>query len=540
MKNIIPLVLLSVVACTAVAGNARSLIPVPVAIELQDGSFTLSGETIIVTDAMTQPEGNYLAELLRPATGYALPINTEGPDSQIVLRVDEELTGLGAEGYRLVVEPEAVEITGASRAGVFYGIQSLRQMLPPEIEQDSVLEEYDWTVPCVVIEDQPRFKWRGQHLDVCRHMFTVDEIKRQLDLMALHKLNTFHLHLTEDQGWRIEIKKYPKLTEVGAWRKESPRKGNRKQGDGTPYGGFYTQDELRDIVAYAAARHITVVPEIEMPGHSVAALAAYPELGCTGGPYEVRTRWGVEKDVYCAGNDEVYRFLEDVLTEVLDIFPSTFIHVGGDECPKVQWKACEKCQARIEQEGLKDEHELQSYFIQYFDKWLAAQGRRLIGWDEILEGGLAPDAAVMSWRGIKGGIAAANSGHDVVMSPNSHCYFDYGQAKMPGEPEVIGGNLPLQKVYSYEPIPAELAANKTHHILGAQGNLWSEYIYDVKKLDYQTFPRLTALSEVVWSPVGKRQYDDFRRRLGPLLERMRIMGVNFRDPAKDTAKKAGK
>jgi hexosaminidase len=344
-------------------------------------------------------------------------------------------------------------------------------------------------------------------------------------------MNVFHLHLTEDQGWRIEIKKYPRLTEVGSKRKATPILSNRKKLDGKPYGGYYTQDELREIVTYAKERYITVVPEIEMPGHSIGALAAYPELGCTGGPYEVRQFWGVETDVYCAGEEKVYEFLENVLLEVFDIFPSEFIHIGGDECPKARWEECPKCQAMIEKEGLKNEHELQSYFITRMEKCINKHNRRIIGWDEILEGGLAPNAAVMSWRGIKGGFVAANMGHDVVMSPTSHCYLDYYQSKdRESEPPAIGGFLPLEKVYSFNPVPDSLDAEKAKHILGAQGNVWTEYIPTPEQAEYMAFPRGSAIAEVVWSPLEKQDYAGFRKRLEPFMKRLDIMNVNYRKP----------
>jgi hexosaminidase len=369
------------------------------------------------------------------------------------------------------------------------------------------------------------------HLDVGRHFFDKEFVKRYIDLIALHKMNTFHIHLTDDQGWRIEIKKYPRLTEIGSKRKESPMIGNRKKGDGTPYRGFFTQDDIREIVEYARKRYITVVPELEMPGHSLGALAAYPELSCTGGPHEVMTRWGVFEDVYCAGNDKVFEFMEDVLTEVIELFPGEYIHIGGDECPKARWEKCPKCQARIKKEGLKDEHELQSYFVKRIEKFLNSKGRRLIGWDEILEGGLAPNASVMSWRGTEGGIAAARSGHDVVMSPTTHCYFDYYQSKnRKQEPEAIGGFLPLDIVYSFEPVPAELAPEQRKHVIGAQGNVWTEYIHTPSDVEYMALPRMCALAEVVWTPAELKDWDDFRDRLDRFAERLDAMGVNYRKP----------
>ncbi len=414
---------------------------------------------------------------------------------------------LAPEGYELIVNPDRVIIRAPQPAGLFYGTQTLRQLLPGPI-------------PCLRIEDKPRFSWRGAMLDVARHFFPKEFVKRYIDLLAFHKLNVLHLHLTDDQGWRIEIKKHPKLTQIGAWREET-------NGDGKRYGGYYTQDDLREIVAYAAARHITVVPEIEMPGHALAALAAYPELSCTGGPFKVRTRWGIEQDVYCAGNEKTFEFLQEVLDEVLAIFPSQFIHIGGDECPKARWKKCPKCQARIKAEGLKNEHELQSYFIRRMEKYLSSKGRRLIGWSEIREGGLPKNAALMDWIG--GAVEGASDGHDVVMSPTSHCYFDYYQSQdTANEPKAIGGYIPLSKVYAFEPVPAKLAPSFHQHILGAQANLWTEYISTPQQAEYMTFPRLCALAEVVWSPADTRNWDDFSARLKTHLKRLDALGVNYR------------
>jgi hexosaminidase len=427
-------------------------------------------------------------------------------DAQIELTTKP---GLGPEGYELTVTPERVIIRASQPAGIFYGKQTLQQLLPGPI-------------PCLHIEDRPRFPWRGAMLDVARHFFPKEFVKRYIDLLALHKLNTLHLHLTDDQGWRVEIKKYPKLTEVGSWRAET-------NGDGKRYGGFFTQDDLREIVAYAAERHITVVPEIEMPGHGLAALTAYPELSCTGGPFKVRTRWGVEPDVYCAGNEKTFAFVQDVLDEVLAIFPSKFIHIGGDECPKARWKKCPKCQARMKAEGLKNEHELQSYFIRRIEKHLSSKGRRLIGWSEIREGGLAKNAALMDWIG--GAVEGASAGHDVVMSPTSHCYFDYYQSQdKKAEPKAIGGFIPLSKVYAFEPVPAKLAPQFHKHILGAQANLWTEYIPTPQQAEYMTFPRLCALAEVVWSPAAARNWDDFSVRLTQHLKHLDALKVNYRKP----------
>jgi len=437
----------------------------------------------------------------------------------IALQVVTPDTLLPPEWYALGVMRDGIVVSATTEEGLFRGTRTLIQLL--EQGKGSA------SLPCLSITDQPRFPWRGMHLDVCRHFFPVVFVKKYIDLLARYKMNSFHWHLTEDQGWRIEIKSHPRLTEVGAWRKGSQvGPYSRREYDSIPYGGFYTQDEIREVVAYAAARHINVVPEIEMPGHAMAALAAYPKLGCTGGPYEVQRGWGVFEDVFCAGNDSTFAMLEDVLTEVMDLFPSPYIHIGGDECPKEQWKTCAKCQARKKTEGLKDEHELQSYFIQRIEKFVNAKGRKIIGWDEILEGGLAPNAAVMSWQGTEGGIAAARSGHYAVMSPGSHCYFDHYQGDPANEPLAIGGYTTVQKVYSYEPIPAELKPEEHKYILGAQGNVWTEYILTSEHVEYMAVPRVLALAEVLWTPKEKRNEADFIARLEREFPKLEAMQVN--------------
>ncbi|MDX1702620.1 MAG: family 20 glycosylhydrolase, partial [Melioribacteraceae bacterium] len=380
--------------------------------------------------------------------------------------------------------------------------------------------KYKLSVPGLTINDAPRFQWRGVHLDVGRHLYKVEDIKKYIDYLAMHKMRQFHWHLTEDQGWRIEIKKYPKLTSIGAWRNET-------MGDGKKYGGYYTQEEIKDIVRYADSRFIEVIPEIELPGHSVAALAAYPEFSCTGGPFEVATTWGVHSDVYCAGNEKTFKFLEDVLNEVIPLFPSKYIHIGGDECPKTRWEECQRCQRRIKNEGLKDEHELQSYFIQRIEKFLLTKNRQIIGWDEILEGGLAPQATVMSWRGIQGGIEAAKQGHDVIMTPGSHCYFDHHQGDPAFEPHAFGNRLTLTKVYSYEPIPEELTADEEKYVLGAQANVWTERLQTFKDVEYMLMPRLAAISEVVWSPKKIRNNSKFVKKMETQLQRYDYLDINY-------------
>lgn len=525
-----------------------SIIPAPVRMEMRggvvspeapdsDSIFQLTPETKIVANEKTKELANQLQKMLSPATGYPLKILDNAPDNAIYLKLDPSLKNLGSEGYKLSTDGASARITAADKPGLFYGMQTLRQLLPAAIFKSEPVQGVQWLVPSVTIEDAPRFQWRGMHLDACRHFMPKEFVKKYIDLLAIHKMNQFHWHLTDDQGWRVESKKYPKLTEVGAWRKETVIGKNSGKYDGTPHGGFYTQDDIREIVAYAKQRFITVVPEIEMPGHSMAALAAYPELSCTGGPFEVRTKWGVEGEVYCAGNDKVIQFQKDVLTEVLALFPSEYIHIGGDECPKGRWKTCPKCQARIKAEGLHDEHELQSWFIKQIDSFLVEKGRRLVGWDEILEGGLAPGATVMSWRGQKGGIAAAQAGHDVVMAPNSHTYFDHYQGNKKTEPLAIGGFLPLEKVYSYDPIPAVLTAEQAKHILGVQAQLWSEYIPTVSHAEYMAYPRGSALAEAAWSPVANKDFEAFYARLETHLKRLEHLSVNYRplDPLRTVA-----
>jgi hexosaminidase len=510
--------------------GAVSIVPQPMKMQVGEGVFTLEPETLIVAGGEAQSVGEYLADTLAPATGYKLKVKNavQKKGSQIILMVDVAAAGhLGPEGYTLQVLPGTVFAKAATPRGLFYACQSIRQLLPPQIESKKKVKNIAWTIPAVEIEDKPRYSWRGMHLDVGRHYFDVDFIKKYIDMLVLHKMNTFHWHLTEDQGWRVEIKKYPKLTEISAWREGE---NGEKYPDGKKYGGFYTQDQIREVVAYAQERFVTVVPEIEMPGHTVAVLTAYPELSCTGGPFNVREQWGIAEDVFCAGNEKTFEFIENVLTEVVELFPGTYFHIGGDESPKARWEKCPKCQARIKAEGLKDEHELQSYFIKRVEKFLLSKKKRLIGWDEILEGGLAPNAAVMSWRGMGGGIAAATQGHDVVMSPTSHCYFDYYQGDPKQEPKAIGGYLPLEKVYSFEPTPENLTREQAQHILGAQGNVWTEYMATTDYVEYMAAPRLCALAEVVWSPKELRDWDSFQKRLGTHLMRLDGMKVNYRLP----------
>lgn len=506
---------------TGLIASEPILVPRPAMMTILEGHFKVNSQVhIALTDRSLKKVSSFLRDALTPLLPEPpLVMPMQGVASGVIILSVDPGMDLPSGGYKLSIAEDHVELIGLDETGVFHGIQTLIQLLPGRDQAQQL--------PCLSITDHPRFGWRGMHLDVCRHFFDVDFVKKYIDLLARYKMNRFHWHLTEDQGWRIEIKKHPKLAEVGAWRSGSQiGPYSRREYDSIPYGGYYTQEEIRNVVAYAAARHITVVPEIEMPGHALAALASYPHLGCTGGPYEVQKGWGVFEDVFCAGNDSVFAMLEDVLTEVMDLFPGEYIHIGGDECPKERWKACTNCQARMGTHGLKDEHELQSYFIQRIEKFVNSKGRKIIGWDEILEGGLAPNAAVMSWRGTEGGIAAARSGHYAVMSPGSHCYFDHYQGDPANEPLAIGGFTTVQKVYSYEPIPAELNPAEQKFILGAQGNVWTEYILTPEHVEYMAVPRMLALAEVLWTPKEKRDVADFIRRLEAEFPRLEAMGVN--------------
>ena len=524
------------------------LIPLPESISSSAGEYRLDSESSILVsdpdDAELVRLAEYLAEPLRVSAGLPLPVGGRAEDSDGAIRLTLNAEALGprqlpdtplarSESYELSSSPTGIEIRAASHAGLFYGIQTLRQLLPAAATTGTGGDTKDrWIVPALEIKDQPRFVYRGLHLDVGRHYFTPEFIKRYIDLLASYKLNVFHWHLTEDQGWRIEIDRYPRLTEVGSTREETILEKNFDPyvGDGIPHGGFYTKDEVRDIVAYATARYVTVIPEIELPGHSAAALAAYPELACTDGPFEVATVWGVKEDIYCP-HERTFEFLEGVLTEVMELFPSPYIHIGGDEAPKARWEESPEAQAVMRREGLADEHELQSWFIRRIERFLLEYDRRLIGWDEILEGGLAPQATVMSWRGVSGGIEAARQGHDVVMTPTSHMYFDYYQGMDTStEPLAIGGYLPLEKVYAFEPIPSELSEEEGRHVIGAQGNVWTEYIKTPEHAEYMAYPRALALAEVAWSPKSSRDWTEFLRRLSSQFGRLDALGVNYRIP----------
>jgi len=524
----------------AQANTTINIIPKPVSIKMKTGSFEINSSTSIYVESIDSDaawSAGFFKDLLDQAGLKGIKVQETPKDIKSVKNaIFLQLTKKGnlpAEGYMLTVTPERILVESNTGAGIFYGLQSLIQLLPPEVYSAGNAANSKFTVPCLEIKDHPRFSYRGMHLDVSRHFFPKEFIYQYIDLIAMYKMNVFHWHLTDDNGWRIEIRKYPKLTKIGAWRvnreefpwdKREPQKANEVAN----YGGFYTQAEIRDIISYAAHRNVTIIPEIEMPAHCVEVLAAYPQLSCTGGPFTVPTgSYWPNKDIYCAGNDSVFIFLQDVLTEVMDLFPSKYIHIGGDEAEKTNWKSCPKCQARMKAEGLKDENELQSYFVKRIEKFVVSKGKQIIGWDEILDGGIPPEATVMSWRGVEGGIAAARQGHDAIMTPGDYCYLDKYQADPATEPKAIGGYLTLKKVYSYEPIPEELNADEKKHILGAQGNIWTEFIPSVKQVQYMALPRMIALSEVDWSPASGRDFTSFRTRLNPQLKKLDYLKVNY-------------
>lgn len=510
--------------CFSQQGKNKSTLPIipqPYEVTTNTGNFQFTDSTvIIVPQPYVDNEGKYLQSRLENLFGKKLQIENAIPLNKKYIQLQRAYIKKDTtDYYSLTINDTSVSIIGEGDDGVFWGIQSLIQLLGAN---DSL------KIPCCRIYDSPRYAWRGMHLDVCRHFFTKEEVKKYIDLLALYKFNIFHWHLTDDQGWRIEIKKYPLLTQVGSVRKETVigKPSDTARYDGKPYGGFYTQEDIKEIVAYAKERHITVVPEIEMPGHALAALSAYPQFSCCMEPLEPATAWGVFDDVYCAGNDSTFEFLENILSEVCELFPGKYIHIGGDECPKDRWMLCEKCQRRIRNEHLKDEHELQSYFISRIEKFLNSKGKQIIGWDEILEGGLAPNAAVMSWRGTDGGIEAAKQKHYVVMSPGKPCYFDHYQSRnKKREPLAIGGYNPLDSVYLYKPTPSQLKGDERNYVLGAQGNVWTEYITDLSHAEYMSVPRMCALSEALWTPAAKKNYKNFIARLkkhSRLLDRMKV------------------
>ena len=530
---------ITAIACSSCGGTKVEadyhVIPLPQEVSLTEAEpFYLTRSTSIA-----YPEGNdllkrnaeFLAEYVKESAGFDLSAQAykEGAEpagQAIVLKLNPAIGN--PEGYTIDISAGQVSVEGQTENGVFYGIQTLRKSIP------ATTDAWNVVLPAGHIADAPRFAYRGMLLDVCRHFFPVEFVKEYIDLLALHNMNTFHWHLTDDQGWRIEIDKYPKLTEVGSQRKCTVIGRNTQEYDSTPYGGFYTKEQAKEIVEYAKQRYITVIPEVDLPGHMLAALAAYPELGCTGGPYEVSPRWGIFEDVLCVGNEQTMQFLEDVMAEIIEIFPSEYVHIGGDESPRDRWEVCPKCQARIKSEGLKAdanhsaEDRLQSYCMTRIEKFLNERGRKIIGWDEILDGDVAPNATVMSWRGMEGGIKAAKLGHDVIMVPTSYAYFDYYQtADVDNEPLGIGGYVPVGKVYSLEPVPTELTPEEQKHILGAQANLWTEYIATTEHVEYMVLPRMAALSEVQWTLPDKKDYEDFTQRLPRLMAFYERDGLNY-------------
>lgn len=515
------------VSCTK-SITTLNVIPAPANTIVHSGVFEISGSSVSVDTSFNQVAKEAVdsfISLLSKATDRPSPYVEKGT---IQFLRD---TNIVKEGYRLNVRKNGVKIFANDANGVIYAIETMKQMLPPEIYTGEFSPDKEWNLPRCEINDYPRFSYRGLMLDVARHYFTVSEIKKVIDVMAMHKLNKFHWHLTDDQGWRIEIKKYSELTKIGALRSGTCIGRNFNTNDNIPYGGSYTQEEIKEVVAYAYSKGITVIPEIDLPGHMLAALATYPELGCTGGPYEVWHRWGVSEDVLCIGKEETFTFLENVLSEVCDLFPSEYIHIGGDECPKVNWEKCRLCQKRIKSLGLKDdekhsaEHYLQSYVTERVGKFLASKGRKIIGWDEILEGKVPEGATIMSWRGSEGGIAAAKAGHDAIMSPTSHFYFDYYQSKdTDNEPLAIGAYLPVEQVYNYE---MEIDAEYQKNIIGIQANMWTEYITTEDYLEYMIIPRLAALSEVQWCQSGVRDWSRFKETMKYTRTIYDALGYNY-------------
>ena len=511
--------------------NDISIVPKPLEMKFNQGAFRFTKETKLVVDKDKAQVLEVLQNKFVSAAGWKLEVVDTAPSRNFVLlSIDPSLA---EEDYNLQVTDDQVIIKAQGYNGFLYGLETIRQLLPVAIESKSVVTNINWDIPNVEIKDSPRFKWRGFMLDVSRHFFDKNYVLATIDQLALLKMNTLHLHLVDDQGWRIEIKKYPKLTEVGGFRVDQEDKPwnarpTPELGTETTYGGFYTQEDIKEIVAYAESRGVTVVPEIEMPAHVMSAIAAYPELSCFQNPIMVPSGgvWPIT-EIYCAGKDSTFEFLENVLLEVMELFPSQYIHVGGDEATKTNWKICPDCKKRVANEGLDNVEELQSYFIQRMERFLSSKGRILLGWDEILEGGLAPGATVMSWRGVKGGLEASEAGHDVVMTPNSHCYFDYYQGDQDAEPLAWGGNLPLSKVYQFDPVVEGMSEEQAKHVLGGQANLWTEYVPTNDQAEYMTYPRLAALAEAVWSSKDNRNWDDFSNRVSSLFERYGIMGVNY-------------
>lgn len=525
--------LLTLLSCSSGSHQKReiNLIPLPNQMVETDAVFSFNQTRSIFVEQKELLEGiESFQETIERYAGNRLKIVDKKETASIVIFMQKHLP---EEGYELDITNSAISIRASTPAGVFYAFQTVLQMCPTEVYTDTNVGRFKWQLPGVSIKDAPEFKWRGMMLDVSRHFFTKDEVMELIDYLAYHKINVFHWHLVDDQGWRIEIEKYPKLTETGAWRVDREHlpwnaRSKQKSDEKASYGGFYTQQDIREVVAYAEKRFITVVPEIEMPGHTTSSLAAYPQFACTEGPFTVIPGgiWPIT-DIYCAGKDETFSFIEDVLTEVMELFPSKYIHIGGDEANKAEWKKCKKCQARIRKERLNNEDELQSYFIRRIEKFLSKNDRILLGWDEILEGGLAPGATVMSWRGFHGGIEAANGGHDVVMSPTSHCYLDYYQGPIDTEPEAFNGNVSVSKIYTFNPVPEELEGEAKAHVLGGQGNLWTEHVTTKEHMQYMSFPRMSALSEALWTNAKNKDWESFATRLESNFDTFKAKGLNF-------------
>ena len=501
--------------------QSQYIIPQPVKADILAGSFELNESTIISVNCdEALLDAKIFNEYLKDLYGFVLKIENNSRQKNNIIHLEKIIKAdISPNSYEIAMTPDEIKISGEE---VNYGLQSLKQLLFNKTGKGFI-------VPCVHIIDYPRYSYRGMHLDCARHFFPKEFVKKYIDILVTYKMNYFHWHLTDDQGWRIEIKKYPKLTEVGAWRKGilTGRYKDKSRGTDTVlYGGYYTQEDIKEIVKYASDRHITVIPEIEMPGHALAALSAYPELSCTGGKMDAAREWGVFEDIFCP-KDETFKFLEDVLSEVVELFPGQYIHIGGDEAPKDRWQKCPNCQELIKKEGLKDEAELQSYFIRRIEKFINSKGKSIIGWDEILQGGLAPNATVMSWRGTEGGIEAAKQNHNVIMTPGEYCYFDHYQGDPRTEPIAIGGYTTIEKVYSFEPTLRELTIEQQKYILGAQANVWTEYIIEPEKVEYMVFPRICALAEVLWTPAEKKNYSDFKDRLKKHFEILDLMKINY-------------
>ena len=534
-KNIVIILLVVLSSCSkdkVFTENDIQIIPKPVELKLKPGVFQFSEKTIFVVQNMSQKIiANTLKIKFENVTGWKLEMSGKIPaKNYIQFNIDKEIED---EAYKLEVNKENIVITANGKSGFIYGLETVRQLLPEAIESSKIVSNVEWVIPNLEINDYPRFKWRGLMLDVSRHFFEKDYIKEVIDGLALHKMNILHLHLVDDQGWRIEIKKYPKLTSVGGFRVDqedaswSARELNKSTDKGE-FGGFYTQEDIKEIVSYAALKGIQVVPEIEMPAHVMSAIAAYPELSCFENPIGVPSGsvWPIT-DIYCAGKDSTFEFLENVLLEVMELFPSEYIHIGGDEATKTNWETCSHCKERMRSEGLHDVEELQSYFIRRMEEFINSHDKKLIGWDEILEGGLAPEATVMSWRGVKGGLEAATQGHDVIMTPGTHCYFDHYQGPQNEEPLAWGGYLPLSKVYTFDPVVESMTAKEAAHVLGGQANLWSEYIPTNEQSEYMIYPRIAALAETVWSTKESRDWDDFSKRITHMFNRYEYQGINY-------------